>query len=118
MPRVTHFHISGTIPESLIPFYESLFEWRFERTPTPSPTWLIMTDHGEKPGIDGVLHTRTRDNRVVNTIEVDDIEIFVSRIESAGGRILERNEIPQVGTLVLFEDPEQNLFQLRQPSLP
>ena len=118
MPRVTHFHISGTVPESLIPFYELLFEWRLERTPTASPTWLIMTDHGEKPVIDGIRHTRSRDNRVVNTIEVDDIETFVSRIESAGGRILERNKIPQVGTFVLFEDPEQNLFQLRQPSSP
>ena len=114
MPRVTHFHISAEDPPELIPFYRDVFGWHFENTPAPSPTWRIKTGDNE-PGIDGILHTRSRDNRVVNTIAVDDLDSIVARIEAGGGRILERVEIPQVGKLALFEDPENNLFQLRQP---
>jgi hypothetical protein len=117
MPRVTHFHISGEDPQKLIQFYRNLFGWHFENTPAPSPTWTINTGEDD-PGIDGILHTRSKDNRVVNTIDVDDIESIVARIESTGGRILERIEIPQVGKLALFEDPENNLFQLRQSTNP
>jgi len=29
MPRVTHFHISGEKPRSLLPFYEKCFGWKF-----------------------------------------------------------------------------------------
>ena len=115
MARVTHFHVSAESPEKLIPFYRKLFGWQFEKTPAPSPTWMINTGEEGQPGIDGFLHTRSMDSRVVNTIEVQDIDGLISRIESAGGRILQRTEIPQAGKLALFEDPEQNLFQLRQP---
>jgi predicted enzyme related to lactoylglutathione lyase len=115
MARVTHFHISAGAPEKLIPFYRELFGWQFEKTLAPSPTWMIKTGEAGQPGIDGILHTRSMDSRVVNTIEVQDIDDMISRIESGGGRVLQQTEIPQAGKLALFEDPEQNLFQLRQP---
>ena len=115
MPRVVTFHISGSNPENLIPFYQGVFAWSFQKTGAPRPTWFITTGPGDAPGIDGILHTRERDSSVVNTIEVDNMDVFVSRIESAGGRIIERRTIPVAGKLALFEDPEHNVFQLRQP---
>ena len=77
--------------------------------------WIITTGPRDAPGIDGILHTRERDSSVVNTIEVDDLDAFLSRIESAGGRIIERRTIPAAGEKALFEDPEHNVFQLGQP---
>ena len=108
MSRVTHFHISGNAPAALIGFYRDIFGWEFEKAQSPRPTWHIKTGDGRAAGIDGLLHTRETDSRLVNTIEVDDIDDIVSRIESYGGTIIQLLEIPEAGKLALFEDPEQN----------
>jgi predicted enzyme related to lactoylglutathione lyase len=115
MARVVAFHISGRNPESLIPFYRSTLGWEFKKAENPRPTWFITTGAEDKSGIDGMLHTRERDNRVVNTIETEAIDSVVASIEAAGGRLIDRRSIPQAGELALFEDPEGNMFQLRQP---
>ena len=58
MARVVAFHISGKNPDGLIPFYKSVFGWEFQRADNPRPTWFILTNAKDKPGIDGMLHTR------------------------------------------------------------
>ena len=115
MARVVAFHISGKSPDSLIAFYRSAFGWEFKKAKNTRPTWFIVTGPEDKPGIDGMLHTRERDNRVVNTIETESLDSVVESIKAAGGRLVDQRTIPQAGKLALFEDPEGNMFQLRQP---
>ena len=116
MARVTHFHISGENPEQLIEFYQAVFGWHFEQQQAPRPTWYIRATTPGEPGIDGLLHTREHDSRVVNTIEVDDVDAVVASIKDRHGRVLDRRSIPGIGQLALFEDLEGNLFQLRSPT--
>lgn len=115
MAKVTMFHLSGTEPESLIPFYREVFGWKFTRRNAPRPTWQISAGPEDEPGVDGMLHTREHDSAVVNTINVTDLNSVVDSIESHGGRIIDRMTISEAGELALFEDPEHNVFQLRQP---
>ena len=115
MARVTTFHFSGSDPESLSEFYGTIFGWKFKRTPATNPTWFVSTGLPDESGIDGMLHTRERDNAVVNTIEVSNINLVIKSVETAGGTILDRRTIPGAGQIALFADPEQNVFQLREP---
>jgi predicted enzyme related to lactoylglutathione lyase len=109
------FHFSAKQPEVLARFYYEVFGWSFERTEAPNPTWHVMSGSPDEPGIDGMLHTRERDNSVVNTIEVSDIESVLDSIVLRGGRVIDKRAIPSAGQIALFEDPEGNVFQLRQP---
>jgi hypothetical protein len=109
------FHFSANRPEVLSRFYNELFGWEFKRTEAPNPTWYVVSGGSDEPGIDGMLHTRERDNAVVNTIEVTDIETVIYSITSKGGRVIDRRTIPSAGEIALFEDPEGNVFQLQQP---
>jgi len=117
MARVKMFHFSATDPELLTRFYSEVVGWEFSRMDAPNPTWFASAGPPGEPGIDGMLHTRERDNAVVNTIEVSDIESVIRSVESHGGQIIDRRSIPGAGELALFSDPEQNVFQLRQPPL-
>lgn len=109
------FHFSAGKPEALSKFYYEVFGWEFKRTEAPNPTWYVVSGPPEEPGIDGMLHTRERDRAVVNTIEVTDIEYLLESIVSKGGRVVDRRTIPSAGEIAIFEDPEGNVFQLRQP---
>ena len=114
MPKVTMFHISAEAPDRLMAFYKNILGWDFQETPGPSKTWFITAGDEKEPGIDGMLHLRSRDSRVVDTIEVSNIDKMVRQISALGGRVVETASIPEPRKLALFEDPEGNLFQLRE----
>ena len=80
MARVAHFDISGDNPEQLIPFYESIFQWKFSKWEGPMEYWMIETGSEDQPGINGGLSKRQADDRVVNTIDVKDIDSILHKI--------------------------------------
>ena len=74
MARVVHFDISADLPEKLIPFYERIFRWKFSKWEGPMEYWMIETGPDDKPGINGGLGKRQEDDRVVDTIDVKDLD--------------------------------------------
>ena len=116
MGRITHFDISADEPEKLKPFYETIFDWQFEKWDGPMDYWLITTGPDEKPGINGGLAKRQKDNYIMNTIEVENIDDTIIQIEELGGKIVsEKGPIPGVGYFATFNDPEGNLLGIMQP---
>ena len=106
MPRVVHFEISGDDPEQLIPFYESVFGWKFEKW-GEFDYWIIKT--GEGQGIDGGLGKEK--NPGINTIDVDDVDEYLEKVKAAGGEIIkEKMTLPTIGYLAYFKDPQGNVF--------
>jgi predicted enzyme related to lactoylglutathione lyase len=106
MPRVVHFEIYGETPEKLITFYENVFDWKFEKW-GPVDYWIIKT--GEGPGIDGGLGKEKSPS--VNTIDVPDVDEFLTKIENAGGTVVTpKMTIPGIGYLAYFKDPQGNVF--------
>jgi len=117
MARITHFDMSGDQPEKLIPFYEKIFKWKFDKWNSPGMEyWMITTGPDDKPGINGGLGKRETDSSIVNTIEVDNIDETLKQIEKNGGKVLmQKVPIPEVGWWATFQDPQQNVMSVMQP---
>jgi predicted enzyme related to lactoylglutathione lyase len=101
-------------------FYEKAFGWRFEPWGPPD-FFLISTGTKDDPGIGGGLQKR---HALVDgkepicfecTISVDDIDATAKAVVAQGGKIImPKCEIPTVGLLIKFLDPEGNVVCAKQ----
>lgn len=116
MGRVSHFDMSADNPERAMEFYKAVFGWWFEKWEGPFDYWLVMTGEPSAPGIDGGLARRTASNAsITNFIDVPNLEECIGKIVSCGGKILqEKQTIPGVGYIALFQDTEGNIFGIIQ----
>jgi len=121
MPNnISHFQIEADDLARCRRFYERVFGWRF-RAWGPPDFFMIQTGTDEDPGIHGSL---TRRHEPVTgggpsafecTIGVDDLDEALRAVEANGGKILyPKSEIPTVGTLFQFRDPEGNTVSVMQ----
>jgi len=122
MGRAVHFEIHAENPERAVKFYQSVFNWQFNRW-GEQEYWVIITGKPEERGIDGGLLKRKGDNPVngqavnsyVCTVEVDSIDKSVKDVETNGGKIvLPKMPIPTVGWLAYCNDTEGNIFGIMQ----
>jgi predicted enzyme related to lactoylglutathione lyase len=116
MPRITHFEIPADNPDRAIEFYEKVFSWKFQKWDGPFDYWLIKTGEDDEIGINGGMMKRENNATVTNVIGVGDIDSSVQAVKDAGGTIvMEKHEIPDVGWIAYFKDPESNLFGIIEP---
>jgi len=117
--RPVHFEILADEPDELSKFYESVFGWSTSRWDGGQQVyWLVRTGAEGVRGIDGGFMHRHFEQRVINTIAVENLEDTLRRIEEAGGRkVLGPNEIPGIGSHAYCEDTEGTLFGVLQPVL-
>jgi predicted enzyme related to lactoylglutathione lyase len=118
MGRVVHFEIHAENPEKAIKFYQSVFNWQFNRW-GEQEYWLVITGKPGERGIDGGLMKRQGDspvkgqevNSYVCTVEVNSVDESVIDVESNGGKIVvPKMPIPGVGWLAYCNDTEGNIF--------
>ena len=116
MPRLVHFEMNVKDVHKTISFYEDVFGWRFQKWDGPMDYWLIMTGDEDEPGIDGGLgYEEEGFPKVVNTIDVNDIDDIIKKIESKGGQIVSpKHAVPGVGWLAYFKDSESVMFGIMQ----
>lgn len=113
MNRVVHFDILADEPEKLIDFYGKVFGWKFTKWDGPMEYWMIST--GEGDGIDGGLSKRSPDSSSVNTIEIENLDETIAKVEENGGTVISpKMAIQGVGWFALFKDAENNIFGLMQ----
>ncbi len=108
MPRLVHFELNVKDVDKTKKFYENVFGWKIEKWDGPVDYWLIITGDESKPGIDGGLGQEEEGfPKVVNTIDVENVDAVVKRIESNGGEIVRpKHAVPGVGWLAYFKDAE------------
>ena len=108
MARLVHFEMNVKDVHKTISFYEDVFGWRFQKWDGPMDYWLIMTGDEDEPGIDGGLgYEEEGFPKMVNTIDVNDIDDIIKKIESKGGVIVRaKHAVPGVGWLAYFKDSE------------
>ena len=108
MPRLVHFEMNVKDVHKTISFYEDVFGWKFQKWDGPMDYWLIMTGDENEPGIDGGLgYAEEGFPKMVNTIDVDDIDDIIKKIESKRGEIVRpKHAVPGVGWLAYFKDSE------------
>src|SRR4051794_29807102 len=113
--NVVHFAIHADDVERAQRFYAGVFGWHFEAWGPPG-FFRIRTGPPDDPGIEGALHTRqeslegTGTRGFTCTIRIDDAEATRASIEHRGGKVtIPGFEIPGVGRLIEFIDPEGNV---------
>jgi predicted enzyme related to lactoylglutathione lyase len=119
MNRVTHFEIYTADPKAVQPFYEQVFEWKFNKFEGgPIEYWLINTGDDKEPGINGGI-TRPREGQspgTLNTVAVGSLGETIKKIEQRGGKIcVPKMAIPKIGWLAYAADPAGNVFGILEP---
>ena len=77
--------------------------------------WLIETGPESEPGINGGLGKGQSDDRVLNTIDVKDIDWTLKEVKAQGGTIIgEKGPIPGIGWFAQFRVLQGNVMGLMQ----
>lgn len=113
--RVVHFEIPCDNPEKVMSFFKETFGWSFKQFGNEQH-WLTITGDEKTPSIDeGVMEKRDPNLPVVNSINVDNIDEAVKKVEKAGGKfVVSKMPIPSVGWLAYFSDPDANIHRIYQ----
>ncbi|MBO3750877.1 VOC family protein [Streptosporangiaceae bacterium NEAU-GS5] len=103
---VVWFDIATTDGPALFGFYQELFGWEIENT----PMGYGMITPGEG-GIGGGIGTAEEGSAkgVSVYVDVDDAQAYLDRAETLGGKtVVPPYEVPGVGKLAEFTDPQGN----------
>ena len=96
-------------------FYEKVFDWKVRHIPEIS---YRLVETGGEGGINGGIMTPQKGPWPSNLslyIDVDDLDLYSQRIRDAGGTILvDKQEVPGVGKLSLFKDPDGRVLGMWQ----
>lgn len=111
---VVHWELLSRNPEKISDFYGKLFGWKIQHIPELN---YRVVETGGQGGINGGIMQPTCDGPLPgNTtfyIGVDDLAAYRTRIVEAGGKILvEEQEVPGMGALSLFTDPDGRMIGL------
>ncbi len=119
MNRPIHFEILTDHPEKITAFYQQTLGWEVATWGGPQSYWLVTTGAEGSPGINGGIMHRHFAQAVINTIEVESLEVILQKVEAAGGKLIHGpNEVPGVGLQAYCADPDGTLFGLMQPNKP
>ena len=110
---VVHWELWSEDPERISRFYRSVFDWQIRHIPEMNYR-LVQT--GGPGGIDGGImkpQAGPWPGKLSLYIDVDDIDEYGKRIIDSGGRIVvAKTDVPGVGQMALFEDPDGRVLGL------
>ncbi len=110
---VVHWELWSKDPERTGDFYAKVFDWKITHYPEVN---YRMVETGGSGGINGGIFKPQEGPWPGNMsfyVDVDDLDAYGRKIVAAGGKLLvERQEVPGMGTFSLFEDPEKRVLGL------
>ena len=133
MNRVVHFEIHASDVEKLKKFYSEVFGWEMQQMGSDYGNYVVIKsgpgmDELDKlpqnPGINGGMMMRNAPkapegvgpNAFVCIVAVDNIDTYIGKAKEAGGIVaMEKMDVPKVGKLAYFKDPDGNLFGIIEP---
>ncbi len=117
---VVHFELWSQEPAKMAEFYREVFAWRIQHIPEMS-YWMADTEGPEgNKGVNGGIFQPEGEpsgwpGKVAVYIDVPSLEDALARIVAAGGQILlAHKEIPGMGAIALFADPDGRALGLWQ----
>jgi predicted enzyme related to lactoylglutathione lyase len=109
---VVHWEMNSANPAATAEFYTTVFEWEIQHIPEMD---YRLVNTGGTGGIGGGI-AKPEDPQAPATalyIDVDDLGAYARKIVDAGGTmILENQEVPGMGSISLFLDPDHRLVGL------
>ena len=104
---VVHWELWSEDPQRISRFYQQVFDWNINHIPELN---YGAVDTGGMGGINGGVMKPKRGpwpGKLTFYIDVDDLDAYAAKIRQAGGKIVvDKMDVPGVGQLALFEDPE------------
>lgn len=119
MSTIVHFELAYKDRDRVKSFYAEAFDWKYETDPTFEYDLVYTKEDPEGYGINGGLQGETGfDQKVILTIDVENIEETVSKIQANGGSVLTPiMDMPGVGRMIYFKDPEDNIMGAMQSEM-
>lgn len=120
-----HFEIHAKDMDRIQRFYQETFGWDFINQGPDYANYRVIETGKDPIGINGGLTPREGDpprggepiSSYVCVIGVENIDETIAKIEKAGGSVvMEKMDVPKVGLLAYYKDPEGNLFGVIQPT--
>ena len=115
---VVHFELMSKNPAKVSDFYAKTFGWKVKHVPEINYR-IVDTDASASgmPGINGGIVKPDKPEpwpgNMLCYILVDDLASYRKKVKAAGGKIhIEEQEVPGMGTLCLFTDPEGRMMGL------
>ena len=113
---IQHFEFWSSDPERLSSFYSKVFGWNIQAM--PEMNYHIIDTASEGPTIGGGMVTPEEGawpGNMTFYITVPELGPARDQVLAAGGKILlERQDIPNVGSFALFEDPDGRVLGIWQ----
>ena len=110
---VVHFEFWSEDPGRASSFYDRVFDWKIREIPEMA---YRLVDTDGKGGIGGGIMQPKEGpwpGKLTFYIDVDDIDAYVAKVEAAGGKIVvPKMEVPGVGHMALFADPDNRVIGL------
>ena len=111
---VVHFEMLSKDPAKLSAFYEKIFGWHVQDMPELN---YRIVDTGAQAGINGGIMKPDQPEpwpgKTTFYTDVEDLAEYRKKVVEAGGKILiEEQEVPGMGTLSLFTDPDGRMMGL------
>lgn len=122
--RVVHFEVPFDDADRARSFYGEAFGWEFHDALGRHYINIVagpVGDDGkpvERGAVNGgLLRRESPTDRPMMTIEVDDIEAALAKVEEAGGTVvLPTQQVPGYGRTAYFKDTEGNQMGLWEPA--
>jgi len=121
VPSTVRSIISTADPARLLRFYAELFgAQETERFPEEGPTFFVGLRIGDSDlGVVAAADTDTDAGdrqRMLLSVEVDDVDRLLARVEPCGGHVLgPSNDMPWGQRVAHVQDPDGNAVNLTQP---
>jgi predicted enzyme related to lactoylglutathione lyase len=124
--RVVHFEIPFDEGDRARSFYSEAFGWTITEIPDLHYS-IVQTGPAGDDGFPseagyingGMLRRESPTDRPVVTVDVDDIDATLARIEELGGKtVVGRQDVGGMGWAAYFKDVEGNLMGLWQAASP
>ncbi|MEE8112247.1 MAG: VOC family protein [Acidobacteriota bacterium] len=104
---VVHWEFWSEDPEKVSDFYKKVFDWEIRHIPEMN---YRMVETGGTGGINGGIMKPQKGpwpGKLSLYIDVDDLDAYGKKIQEAGGKVVvDKMDVPGVGKLSLFEDPD------------
>ena len=111
---VVHWEFWSKDPSKVSDFYSKVFDWKIQ--PIPGMDYHFVDTQGG--GINGGIMKPQEGpwpGNMAFYIDVDDLGSYRKRITEAGGKIIvEEPEVPGMGSVSLFADPDGRVLGLGQ----
>jgi predicted enzyme related to lactoylglutathione lyase len=113
---VVHFEIMGRDRKKLQEFFGKLFGWKIDDN-NPMNYGVVDTAAGGING--GIGQAPGNPSYVTFYVSVDDPAATLDKATSLGGKVcMPPMPIPGVGTIAMFQDPEDHVIGIIKPDRP